>query len=72
MFPATHTQSRLAFCRAFAKTYATNYHMKKDGSMYNYYGVYEDDMVKTSDGWRIKSRKQYPFFTTGETAPDPK
>lgn len=46
--------------------------MKKDGSMYNYYGVYEDDMVKTSDGWRIKSRKQYPFFTTGETAPDPK
>ena len=86
---------------AFAKTYATNYHLKKDGTRYDYFGVYEDEvraeprsqhgtaaarslpicrplvsrrlqLVKTDKGWRIKARKQFPIFTQGETAPDPK
>jgi hypothetical protein len=60
---------------ANAKTYATNYHVKKEehgGGHYDYYGVYDDELVKTASGWRIKARKQYPFFAEGTTAPDPK
>ena len=54
---------------AIAKTYATNYHLKTDGTRYDYFGVYEDELVKTPEGWRIKARKQYPLFTQGEVAP---
>ena len=56
---------------AFAKTYATNYHFKKDGDRVNYFGCYEDDLVKTTDGWRIQTRRQYPLFVEGKVAPDP-
>ena len=76
-YVATHhhcTNTDITFAEdgqsAFAKTYATNYHFKKDGTRFNYYGVYEDDMVKTDKGWRIKARKQFPLFIEGTVAPD--
>ena len=40
-------------------------------AQYNYYGVYDDELVKTAEGWRISTRRQYPLITTGEVAPDP-
>ena len=58
---------------ASAKTYATNYHLKQEkhgGGRFNYYGVYEDELRRTNDGWRIKSRKQYPLFSEGTIAPN--
>ena len=60
---------------ASAKTMARNYHMKKPehgGGMYEFYGMYEDELVKLPQGWRIKARKLVPFFDRGEVAPNPK
>ena len=44
---------------------------RADGSHYDYYGVYDDELLRTPDGWRIVARKQYPFYTEGEVAPNP-
>ena len=56
---------------ATAVTYAANYHKKKDGTMFNYFGVYDDQLVKTADGWRISIRRQYPLYSEGSPAPNP-
>mmetsp|Transcript_3929 Transcript_3929/g.7424 ORF Transcript_3929/g.7424 Transcript_3929/m.7424 type:complete len:124 (-) Transcript_3929:79-450(-) len=59
--------------KAFAKTYATNYHWKQEkhgGGRFNYYGIYEDNLIKTEAGWRIKSRRQYPLIMEGEPSPN--
>ena len=59
---------------AFVKTYAANFHVKQDkdgGGHFDFHGVYEDEMIKTPEGWRIKARKQYPFYIEGSPAPDP-
>ena len=42
--------------------------MKEDGTRFDYHGVYDDVFVRTKDGWRIKARKQYSFFTMGKKA----
>ena len=57
---------------AIAKTYARNYHLKKEehgGGVFAYYGYYTDTLTKTPEGWRIKQRLQVPFFMTGTPSP---
>lgn len=41
----------------------------KDDTRFDYFGVYDDQLVKTPSGWRIKTRKQYPLFMQGAPAP---
>ena len=54
---------------AHVKTMCTNFHQLKDNTRFDYHGVYDDSMVKTAAGWRIKTRKQYPLFMQGAPAP---
>ena len=50
---------------ATATTYCQNWHVKPEGGHYVFHGVYNDQVVKTAAGWRVKSRHQYPLFQQG-------
>ena len=57
---------------ATAKTYVRAMHHKHEkdgGDIYHMMGHYEDELVKTPDGWRIKNRTLVVDFETGEKAP---
>ena len=52
---------------ATATTYCQNWRVRAEGDgYYVYHGVYHDELVKTTAGWRVKSRHQYPLFQQGE------
>ena len=50
-------------------------HKKSDeqgGGIYHMIGRYDDKLVRTKAGWRIKKRELIIDFEEGEKAPDPK
>ena len=52
---------------ATATTYCQNWHVRPEGDgHYVFHGVYNDELVKTEAGWRVRSRHQFPLFQQGE------
>ena len=59
---------------ATAKSAVRAMHRKKPehgGDTYNMIGWYDDKLVKTADGWRIKERILNIDWEEGEKAPNP-
>jgi 3-phenylpropionate/cinnamic acid dioxygenase small subunit len=57
--------------RASGRYYMTAHHIRRDaaeGSIYTLGGIYEDEFVRTSDGWRISARRYRAIWGRGNAA----
>ncbi|MET0458431.1 MAG: nuclear transport factor 2 family protein [Ilumatobacteraceae bacterium] len=66
----TH-QVRIDGDRATSRCYLRAQHVKADvdgGSTFMFAGTYEDDLVRTTDGWRIVRRRLAPIWSDGNPA----
>jgi 3-phenylpropionate/cinnamic acid dioxygenase small subunit len=68
---ATNFEVRLDGDRARMRSYYIGTHMRRCEEKEEHFvlaGVYEDQMVRTSDGWRIEVRELVPQWTSGDPA----